>query len=288
MKLAALVHQLRSVCCSDQAAAQEAWWLLEALTGASKTVLLTQSTIILTHEQEQKLGDWLKQRIDDKKPLQYIIGSVPFCGVDIILKPPILIPRPETEEWVSWLIEQLQSAKNESLTILDLCTGTGCIALALAHALPKARVVGIDINPAAVELALSNQRHNGLANVTFMQSDLFTVFGDDQTFDLIVSNPPYVTKAEYGVLDPSVRDWEDRNALVAEQQGLAFYEHIASHAHQYLRVDSILNARSLSRMVVELGTNHHAVEKIFQEHGFVVSGAHKDLQSMVRWLALRI
>ena len=95
-------------------------------------------------------------------------------GSEIFVEPPILIPRPETEQLTSWLIEKLKKVKNEKLNILDLCSGSGCISLALASALPNAFIVGADINPQAITLAQKNKKHNKIENATFIQSDLYS------------------------------------------------------------------------------------------------------------------
>ena len=159
---------------------QEAWWLVQKITSKNKSFLLLNRTIQLTSDQEITLFKWVNERIN-KKPLQYILGSVPFCNLDILVKPPILIPRPETEEWSSDLIKKLP---NIPLNILDLCSGSGCITLALTKALPKARVIGLDIEQEAIDLALENKRHNDIHNVDFIKSDLYEAV-HHKTFDLI-------------------------------------------------------------------------------------------------------
>jgi len=151
---------LKQCCEHDILAEQEAWWFLEHATGKTQSALLSDDTITLTPEQQKNLDTWVMQRVKEKKPIQYIIGNVPFCNLEILVKPPILIPRPETEEWVSWLIEQLAPVKDEPLQILDLGSGSGCIGLALAKALPQSTVIGLDKNPQAIELAEKNKYHN--------------------------------------------------------------------------------------------------------------------------------
>ncbi|MFH0898163.1 MAG: HemK family protein methyltransferase, partial [bacterium] len=134
-------------------AIQEAWWILEKLTNQSQASLVMAQTLILDEQQQQTLDHWISQRVDEKKPLQYILGSVPFCSLDILVQPPVLIPRPETEEMVCWLIDIIKKSSKTKISILDLCCGSGCIGLALAHALPEATVLGTDISPHAVCLA---------------------------------------------------------------------------------------------------------------------------------------
>ena len=186
-------------------AEQEAWWILEKITGLSKARLLFLNTQTLTHDQELTLEKIIKQRTDEKMPLQYILGSVPFCNLDILVHPPILIPRPETEEWVHWLINLFAPMHHVPLKILDLCTGTGCIALALAQAFAQSSIIGIDINPDAITRANKNKTHNAITNVTFLISDLYASLTPSQTFHLIVSNPSIFQRKNMQRLMPALQ-----------------------------------------------------------------------------------
>lgn len=269
---------------SIQEATQEAWWLLEKLLDETKLSLLTSEVVELSSQQLAILNRWVNDRVQKKKPLQYILGSVPFCDLEILVEPPILIPRPETEEWVTWLIDQLAQAQEKPLKILDLCTGSGCIALALAQALPQATVIGIDINPQAIELAEKNKAHNRISNVTFMLSDLDQVLTQDMRFDLIVSNPPYLAQAEYDNLDPEVKQWEDVRALVAENDGLDFYRRIAQIAALRLAKNNV----SFPVIVLELGTVSEPIQEILKKAGFKGVSLHTDIQGKRRWIAAHL
>jgi release factor glutamine methyltransferase len=275
--------KLLECCSSALAATQEAWWLLEKVTKQTKAQLLLANDATLTHEQSSQLQSWLNERIRNKKPLAYILGSVPFCDLDIIVQPPILIPRPETEELVTWLVKQLEPVKDKKLSILDLCTGSGCIALALARALPAAKIIGVDINPQAIALAESNKNHNRITNVLFVQSDLFASIEPTTVFDLIVSNPPYVTESEYTALSDDVRLWEDKRALIARDQGLEFYKRIAMESKKRLAPESILSPL-FARIVVELGRHSDPVAAIFKAAGFAEARLYNDMQHVPRWL----
>jgi release factor glutamine methyltransferase len=292
MNLQNIIHtlaaQLEPVCTNNTTAEQEVWWLLEKVTNKKKAFLLSHTELLLSAQQQDALASMIKQRVQDRKPLQYIIGSVPFCGLEITVEPPILIPRPETEEWVTWLIEQLAPMHNNALHILDLCTGSGCIALALAQSLPTATVTGIDINPQAIRLADKNKRLNNISNASFVQSDLFSGIDPKVSFDLIVSNPPYISTQEYTQLSPEVKQWEDHNALVAPQEGLAFYHAIAKHAKQYLAQQSPLTNTPCPRIVVELGTNAHSVQQIFSDANYKRTLVYNDLQGAFRWAGVWI
>ncbi|MFA6527712.1 MAG: HemK/PrmC family methyltransferase, partial [Candidatus Babeliales bacterium] len=236
-------EKLLPVCTDGGNAHQEIWWFLQHVTGKRKAELLTMhpqaSSTIMANLREQ-LEVLVFERVTNKKPLQYIIGSVPFGDLTILVQPPILIPRPETEEWVLWTIEQYAPLANEPLTILDLCTGTGCIGLEIARALPSATVVGVDINPQAIALAEKNKALNAIHNTTFVQGDLFEPV-KNQHFDLIVANPPYLDEAEWDALDPQVTGWEDKQALVAHDHGMAIYERIFAGARTCLTGQALTN-----------------------------------------------
>ncbi len=283
-----LTKELVAVCLAHDQAQQEAWWLLEKATTLSKMQLLMHKNDTLAAGVYQQLSQWLAQCIVQHKPLQYILGNVPFCGLTIDVKQPILIPRPETEEWTMWLIAQLRPLGNRPIRILDMCTGSGCIALALAHALPNAQVVGSDKNPAAIALAQENQKNNNVSNVTFVISDAYEAFRPEHHFDLIVANPPYLTQAEYEQLSPTVKNWEDADALQAADEGLAVYRAIITQAHAYLNASSDIVQCSLPSLIVELGTFVAPVHKLFIDAGFSKVSVHHDLQGVPRWLAGRI
>ena len=281
-----LTTQLRAVCDNQHAAEFEAWLVMEHVSGKSKAQLLAAESVDLSRAQQQQLNDMLTQRIEHKKPLNYLLGWVPFCDLKIIVESPILIPRPETEELVTWLLEQLQPVRDQGLRILDLCTGSGCIALALAKHLPKAQIVGIDINPQAVALANKNKEHNRIHNAEFIESDLYQKLDPNKPFDLIVSNPPYISHAEYQQLSSQIKQWEDRNALVADNEGLLFYERIARAARSYLKHNSTVVKHRIPCIVVELGTSPKAVQKIFADNGFGTVSVHRDLQGVERWVGV--
>jgi release factor glutamine methyltransferase len=215
---------IEKILSQSQLSRQEAWWLLEWATGKSKEQLLTGHNE-LSEEIILKIDAAVKKIDQESMPLAYVIGHVPFGDLTIDVQAPILIPRPETEEWVYRLIEKLQPEKEKISTILDLGTGSGCIALALAHAFPRAHVTASDINPRALELAKQNARKNGINNICFIESDLFKNIAQ-KSFDLIVSNPPYIAHYYQVTLSDSVINWEDHRALFAPKNGLELIEKI--------------------------------------------------------------
>ena len=182
-------QQLASVYASKEEQQHVARLLLQKVTGKSLVALLSDQQCMLTDEQKKQLAVFLTEHTQQHKQLQYILGSVPFGDLEIIVEPPTLIPRPETEEWVLGLAQQLQTLNNKKLTILDMCTGSGVIALSLAKALPQAIVYAVDSEVKALQLAQKNADFNGISTVKFVQSDLFSSLPEDLSFDLIVANP---------------------------------------------------------------------------------------------------
>ncbi len=283
--IAQIIQQLLVATQDPQHAEQEAWWLLEAITNKSRTDLLARNYRI-TQEEQAQLAHAIKQRVVNHKPLQYILGDVPFCGLTMRIRPPILIPRPETEEWVTWLIEGYQKAAITTFTALDLCTGSGCIALALAKHFPHATILGVDINPEAIKLADENKQANNLNNVTFLTSDLYENLPTDVSCNLIVSNPPYLAPEEYQQLEADVRNWEDERAFVGGSDGMIFYHRILSQAAQWLQPSM---AKKLPQVVMEIGpAQEEHLEPLLKQLNITAYIIHRDLQGRQRWISLSL
>lgn len=245
---------------------QIVWWMLVAITDKSQAQLMSTENV-LTQEHFQKLQAWVKEHIEDKKPLQYLIGSVPFGDTTILIEPPILIPRSETEEWVCNLIAQLKNLSNKNITILDLCTGSGAIACALAKAFPEARIFATDISEQALVLAEKNAVMNGINSIEFIKSDLFSALCGKK-FDLIVTNPPYLSYKEWQETDPMVRDWEDYQALVAQEDGLKLIKNIIDQAPNYLSNKVALESWGIAQLYVEIGYKQGTLVKQFMQKNF--------------------
>jgi release factor glutamine methyltransferase len=286
-------HQLRMVYHDATICHQYAWWLLEKLTGKPKAQLILQDNIPLSTGQHNQLQEWLQKLVDEHMPIQYILGSVPFNGVDIIVKPPTLIPRPETEEWTSNLIDLIQRASvfagatsekhHKSLNILDLCTGSGCIAVALAKAFPQAAITAGDIAQSALLLTHENAKHNEVTNLTCIKSDLFNALPSGSTFDLIVSNPPYIAEDEWCTLDVSVTHWEDKTALVAKDKGLAIIERIIEAAPRYLKPNDALQKHNIPQLIIEIGyAQGLIVKQLMDTAGYHDTQIIKDLEGKDR------
>lgn len=269
-----ITHHLQPLYDSKVTAAQNAWYLLEKLTGLVEEQLIVVKEIALSDGQEKTLRNWLEQLINQHMPLQYILGSVPFLDTTIFVEPPILIPRPETEEWCAKLIETLKKNNLKKLTILDLCTGSGCIALALAKAIPESFVTGTDIHEKALALAEKNRASNNITNAEIIYSDIYTGIPAGKKFDIIVGNPPYIALDEWQNLQPEVKDWEDKTALVAPEQGLAIISKIIAQAPQFLKGSNI----TMPTLWLEIGYQQGKIVKaMIEQAGFTKVAILQDL-----------
>lgn len=268
---------------------QYAQWLVQAITQKSELELITAQEIEWSDAQQKLIDEALDNIINHNMPLAYILGSTPFLGLDILIEPPILIPRSETEEWVSNLIDELFHVRNEPLTILDLCTGSGCIALAFADAFPKSRVYAIDINEKALELSKQNAKHNQISNVTFLHSDLFAAIPKDLKFDLIIANPPYIPESQWNILEPSVKNWEDKNALIAPDGGMELIKKIIDQAPAYVRRNEKLEKYTSTQLAIEIDvTQGQALSTYMENHGYTHVGIIKDLEGKDRVVIGRV
>lgn len=280
-----LASSLIQICETKEAAEAEAWWLLEGATESNRAKLLQEKEFSLTPAEETTLNKWLKERVEQKKPIQYILGLVPFCDLQIFVEPPILIPRPETEEWCTWLIEKLKPI-NKPLKILDIGCGSGCIALSLAKAFPDSKIIGVDIHPGAIELSKKNGAVNKINNATFIQSDLYDALQAHKfSFDLIVSNPPYISESEYKKLSEEVTKWEDKTALVAEDNGFGIHKKILFMLKEFLNHESVLLDKKLFQVLIEFGKGQEAtIKELFLKTGLHNIEIHRDMEGVYRWI----
>jgi release factor glutamine methyltransferase len=203
--------------------------------GRDRTWLMMHADAELTAEQFSKFEGWMARRACHE-PVQYIVGETEFYGLTFRVTPDVLIPRPETEHLVESVIERVRH--DAAVRICDVGTGSGAIAVALAHALPLAEVTALDISAAALEIANENAVRHGIAGRTrFVQSDLLSAVRGER-FDVVVSNPPYVRDDE--VLEAQVREFEPREALFAGPTGLEVYERLIPGARPALVPDGWL------------------------------------------------
>ncbi len=284
-----LSKKLESVYQDTTLCHQYAWWILETIIKQNQAHLIAQEYVEITPEQETTINEWMNRLIKDHIPIQYLFGSVPFNDVEILVEPPTLIPRPETEEWTLWLINQLNQLKNKNLTILDLATGSGCIGLALARHFAQATIYATDISQEALRLAEKNAAHNVIKNICFLTSDLFSTIPDGVTFDLIVSNPPYIAQKEWQQLDKTVTKWEDPHALLADDNGLAIIEQIINEAPQFIKPNTEMKEKNIPQLITEIGhTQGQAVLSLMKKIGYNNVHVHKDLENKDRFVTGRI
>lgn len=217
--------------------------LFEAYMGWSTAQLLLHRDDTINQSDLLKFH-WAVEDLKQYRPIQHIIGYTDFCDCRIAVSPDVLIPRPETEEIVLRATELLNDsgANVQEGNFLDLCTGSGCIAIALAKQFPKAKVYAVDISTKALDLAQKNAERNHVA-VEFVQSDILqeTIALPCPTFDLIISNPPYIQEKERCNMERNVLEYEPSLALfVPDKDPLKFYRAIGLYALQHLTYKGLL------------------------------------------------
>lgn len=216
-------------------ARRDAELLLLCAAGKDRAFLLTHPDAALTVVQQTIYDEWLTRRTRHE-PVQYIVGEQEFYGLAFAVTPDVLIPRPETEHLVEAVLQRARGAAE--IRILDVGTGSGAIAVALAHELPDARVTALDCSMPALTVARRNaERHNLAARIRFLQSDLLASVTAEK-FDIVASNPPYVAESE--ALEEQVRDYEPHAALFAGPSGLDIYRRLILQSWRALDPDGWL------------------------------------------------
>jgi release factor glutamine methyltransferase len=205
--------------------------LLMFVLGCDRAYLFAHPERKLTGDEENRYNATITERATGK-PSQYITGHQEFWGLDLIVTPAVLIPRPETEHVIETVLELAQS--NPFARIADVGTGSGCIAIALAKELPRSRVSAVDISPEALEIARANAaRHEVGEHIAFGESDLLAEL-PKASFELVVSNPPYVGESERDKVQKQVRDFEPKMAVFSGEQGMDIYRRLIPQAHAAL------------------------------------------------------
>ena len=232
---------------------------------------------VLTTAETDALRELVKRR-GQREPLQHITGSTSFCGYEIAVNRRVLVPRPETEMLAELGWQFLSTINHQPSTALDLCTGSGCIAIALAAKCPAAKIIAADISTEALVLAKENAAQNNVAaRIEFLQGDGFAALANGAQFDLIVSNPPYIPSAEIATLEPEVRDFDPRAALDGGADGLEFYRLIASQAGSFLKPEG--------KVMVEFGDGQaEAISNIFEAEKWIVEAVKEDYSQRARIL----
>lgn len=212
-------------------------FLLEKLTGMSRTQLLINKGLILNEDQKNTAMEYTN-RLKDSEPLQYVLGETEFLGLTFKVNPSVLIPRPETEELVEWILEDWDN--KQAFSLLDIGTGSGCIPISVKHNRPNAAVYAVDLSKDALEVAMQNAKLNQTL-IHFTKDDILIPTHTYQTYDVIVSNPPYIPQEEQENMDANVVDYEPKMALfVKDDDPLLFYKRIAEFAKKHLDVNGTL------------------------------------------------
>jgi release factor glutamine methyltransferase len=242
--------------------------LLAHVLGCDQTALLTHPERILSAAESEQFEHLVERRLASE-PMQYLTGEQEFFGLRFEVSPAVLIPRPETEHLVEAVLERFE--RDEAVRIVDVGTGSGAIAVALAHAMPHSRVTAVDLFPAALEVARRNaQRHGVIDRLMLLPSDLLAAV-DSADFDAVVANPPYVAAGE--VLEPQVANYEPHSALYAGPTGLEVYERLIPQAARVLKTGGWL--------ILEIGYGQSSALRNLM-HGWAGFTLVNDLQGIPR------
>jgi release factor glutamine methyltransferase len=254
---------------------------------------------VLSPAEMDALRELVKRR-GQREPLQHIVGSTSFCGFEIAVNKHVLVPRPETELLAELGWQFLSTIDYQPSTALDFCTGTGCIAIALAAKCPNAKIIATDISADALVLAKENAARNNVAErIEFLQGDGFAALpkvGQASSlsnsarqgagwkpallYDLLISNPPYIPSAEIETLQPEVRDFDPRGALDGGADGLDFYRRLAAEAKPFLKPDG--------KIMLEFGDGQaDAIKIIFESEKWIVEAVQEDYSQRARILVAR-
>lgn len=226
-----IVEQIRPVVKHD--AEPLAFQVIEFVFGLSQTRTLAETKLTISTAQQNQL-DSIIHRLLQHEPWQYISGEAWFYGRKFHLTPDVLIPRPETEELVSLIVHEFKKIKNQ-ITILDIGTGSGCIAISLALEIPSANVIATDVSEKAITVARLNAQ-DLQSPITFLENNILIHTLPINNLDVIVSNPPYIARDEFDTLSESVTKFEPHSALFAESNDpLQFYKAIARQSRMALK-----------------------------------------------------
>ena len=243
-----------------ESAGQEAFWIVEHVLRLPAHHVVADRDRLLSPAELVGARGLVGRRVG-REPLQYILGTQEFCGLEFDVNPAVLIPRPETELLVEYVTQRIPVERQA--TIVDVCTGSGCIAVAIARLRPCARLIATDLSNASLDVARVNAaRHAVGERITWLEGDLLGPLAGQKLegcIDVIVSNPPYIADADWATLQPEVRLFEPRGALVAGPQGTEFHERLLQEAGQYLSPGGVLimeigagQARAMRRIVDQI------------------------------------
>lgn len=259
-----------------QSPRREAEDLLSDVLGCSRITLYTQHDRPMVEEELNQCRERLIRR-GRGEPLAYIHGSISFHGCKIQVTPDVLIPRQETEILVDLIIKSEKAHQRIPQSICDVATGSGCIGIALKRAFPESTVTLTDFSLAALEIAKKNAEHNH-AEVSCLSGDLLEPL-QGQQFDLVVCNPPYITEAEYSILEREVRHFEPKSALVSGVTGLEYYVRLSKELSSIMRPGG--------RIWLEMGQGQgDCIEALFSDRIWTKKKVHLDWSQKTRFFSL--
>lgn len=253
--------------------------LLAFSRGCQRIELYTRFDEVLSEQHRGIMRDLVRRRAQSE-PVAYLVGHREFFSLDFLVTTDVFIPRPDTETLVLTVLEQAKSFS--APRILDIGTGSGCICVAISANHPAAQLTAVDISKPALEVAKTNaQRHNVAERIRFLSGDLFAPLAENELFDMIVSNPPYILESERDTLQPDVRLHEPHSALFSGKDGLDIIRRLIWEAHDYLSPSGLL--------LMELDPNQaDAVTNILQSHDlYTETKSHKDLTGKIRVVSAR-
>lgn len=253
---------------------QDGVLILSKLLNVDKSYIYSFGEREVPKEIENKFVELMKKR-KNGCPIQYLIEEKDFMGLNFYVKEGVLIPRFDTEILVEYVIGHInEKYKNRNIKVLDLCSGSGAIALSIAYYCKNTFVYGVDISEEAIEVSNINKERFNLDNVRFLKGDLFNALKSinlESQFEIIVSNPPYIPKDEIENLERAVKDYEPVIALDGGKDGLEFYRRITGESRRYLNDGGLL--------IYEIGYNQgESVKRILESEGFRNISILKDLQ----------
>lgn len=249
--------------------AQEAMWLLEHAIGLRSHQLVSQTDREVSPEARAAVESLVARRVA-REPLQYLLGTQEFCGLEFAVSPAVLIPRPETELLLRHAVASAQAVSDA--TIVDVGTGSGCVAITLATSLKGRRIIAVDRSPEALAVAQRNARRHGVSDrIEWLEGDLLAPLSERmaaRSVNVIVSNPPYISEADWAGLEPEVRVFEPRMALIGGKQGTEFHERLLRESRAFLVPGGLLameigagQAAAVRRLAEQIG-GYTALETI--------------------------
>ena len=245
--------------------------VLQQVLGLQPHKQVMERYMVLTTHQRDVLQAML-QRLQQSEPVQYVLGTTEFYGMPFNVNPHVLIPRPETEELVEWVMSTMNDA---ALHVLDIGTGSGCIPVTIAHRFPNAIVQGVDVSHEALQVATENNRLNN-TNVTFNHLNILTDSLSDTTYHIIISNPPYIAESDKQQMEANVLQYEPHLALFATgTDDLIFYRTIAAKALPAL----MPGGKLFFEIHAERGPQ---VVELMQQHGYTNVQLRTDLSGKHR------